>query len=90
MKRAADEPLKFLPEYTRREIMFLAQYEKIVHLDDLLLRRTMLAMLGRLTKDVIVELADVLGDSLGWGSEQKNAEAERTLHLLSDRHGVSL
>jgi glycerol-3-phosphate dehydrogenase len=88
IKRAADEPLKSLPEYTRREIMFLAQYEKIIHLDDLLLRRTMLAMLGRLTKSIIVELADVLSDSLGWSSEQKNAEAERALRLLSDRHGV--
>jgi glycerol-3-phosphate dehydrogenase len=54
------------------------------------LRRTMLAMLGRLTKDIIVELADVLGDSLGWSSEQKNAEVARTLRLLSDRHGVQL
>jgi glycerol-3-phosphate dehydrogenase len=90
MKRATDEPLKSLPQYTRREIMFLAQYEKVLHLDDLLLRRTMLAMLGSLSKDMIVDLADVLGDSLGWSSEQKNAEVERTLRLLADRHGVQL
>lgn len=90
MKRAADEPLQSLPEYTRREIMFLAQYEKIIHLDDLLLRRTMLAMLGRLSKNIITELTDVLGDSLGWSSEQKNAEAARALRLLADRHAVRL
>ncbi|HET7144447.1 MAG TPA: FAD-dependent oxidoreductase, partial [Anaerolineales bacterium] len=88
IKRGADGPLKSLPDYTRREIMFLGQHEKIEHLDDIVLRRTMLAMLGRLSKDKIVELADVLGDSLGWSSEQKNAEAERTLRSLSDRHGV--
>ena len=90
IKRAADAPLKSVPDYTRREIMFLAQYEKIIHLDDLLMRRTMLAMLGRLTKDGVIELADVLGDSLGWGSEQKTSEVERTLRLLADRHGVQL
>ena len=90
MKRAEDAPLKSLPNYTRREIMFLAQYEKVRHLDDLILRRTMLAMLGQLTKDSIVELAEILGESLGWDAEQKNAEAARTLHLLSDRHGVEL
>ncbi|MBK9603126.1 MAG: glycerol-3-phosphate dehydrogenase/oxidase [Anaerolineales bacterium] len=90
MKRAEDEPLKTLPSYTRREIMFLAQYEKIARLDDLLLRRTMLAMLGRLTKEIVLETADVLGDALGWSSEQKTAEAERTLRLLRDRHGVQL
>ena len=90
MKRGEDAPLKSLPNYTRREIMFLAQYEKVRHLDDLLLRRTMLAMLGRLTKDIVLELAEVLGESLGWSSEQKNAEVTRTLNLLSDRHGVRL
>lgn len=90
MKRAADEPLKSLPSYTRREIMFLAQYEKVARLDDLLLRRTMLAMLGRLTKESVLETADVLGEALGWGSDQKTAEVQRTLRLLRDRHGVVL
>ncbi len=90
INRVADEPLQSAPEFTRREIMFLAQYEKIIHLDDLVLRRTMLAMLGRLTRDRIFEFANVLGESLGWGNEQKNAEVERTLRLLSDRHGVRL
>ena len=88
--RGADEPLRSLPDYTRREIMFLVQYEKVMRLDDLLLRRTMLAMLGRLTKEIVLELADVLGDSLGWSVDQKNAEVARALHLLSDRHGVGL
>ena len=90
IKRATDAPLKSLPNYTRREIMFLVQYEKVRHLDDIVLRRTMLAMLGQLTKDSIVELAEILGESLGWDAEQKNVEAARTLRLLSDRHGVEL
>ena len=87
---AVDEPLKTLPEYTRREIAFLAQSEKAIHLDDILLRRTMLAMLGRLTKANVEEIADAMGVALGWSVEQKTAEAERTLRLLADRHGVRL
>jgi glycerol-3-phosphate dehydrogenase len=90
IKRAEDAPLTSLPEYSQREIMFLAQHEKIVHLDDLLLRRTMLAMLGHLTRDVVTELATVLGEALGWEDKQKNTEAARALHLLADRHGVRL
>ncbi|MBI5943446.1 MAG: glycerol-3-phosphate dehydrogenase/oxidase [Chloroflexi bacterium] len=90
MLRAPDAPLKSLPTFTRREVIFLAQYEKICRLDDLLLRRTMLAMLGRLTKEIVLELAEVLGESLGWNGEQKTAEAARALDLLSDRHGVRL
>ncbi len=88
IKRAADAPLRSLPDLTHREIAFLAFHEKTIHLDDLILRRTMLAMLGRVTKDCVEELAEVLGDSLGWSSEQKNAEAARTFRLLGDRHGV--
>jgi glycerol-3-phosphate dehydrogenase len=87
---AADEPLKSLPDYTRREIMFLVQHEKSMRLDDLLLRRTMLAMLGRLTKDIVQELGDVFGDCLGWDAKMKNAEVAYAIDLLTDRHGVRL
>jgi len=90
INRAADEPLKTLPEYTRREIAFLVQSEKAIHLDDILLRRTMLAMLGRLTRANVEEIADAMGASFGWSVEQKTAEVERTLRLLADRHGVRL
>jgi glycerol-3-phosphate dehydrogenase len=90
IKRAEDAPLQSLPDYSRREIVFLAQHEKVIHLDDLLLRRTLLAMLGRLTKESVTELAEVLGGALDWSDDQKNAEAARALRLLEDKHGVRL
>ena len=90
ISRAGDEPLKLLPEISHREIAFIAQHEKVEHLDDLLVRRTMLAMLGRLTRENLQELSNVLGESLGWTPEQKKAEAERTLRLLADRHRLKL
>lgn len=90
IKRVADVPLKSVPDYTRREIAFLVQHEKVIHLDDIILRRTMLAMLGRLTRNGIQELADVMGESMDWDIKQKNAEVERTLGLLADMHGVVL
>jgi glycerol-3-phosphate dehydrogenase len=85
-----DAPLKHYPEMTRGEIAFLAECEKIVHLDDLLLRRTMLAYLGRLTLPLVEELADVLADSLHWTRERKQAEVARTAGILADRHTVRL
>jgi glycerol-3-phosphate dehydrogenase len=88
ISRESDEPLRSLPEFTRREIVFLAQNEKIIHLDDLVLRRSMLAMLGQLTRERLDELALVLGDALGWDESRKEAEAARTIVLLADRHGV--
>jgi glycerol-3-phosphate dehydrogenase len=79
-----------LPDYTLREITFLAQHEKIWHLDDFLLRRSMLAMLGQVSAEMIEELAKALGNALGWDQERKAAEVARTFLILSDRHGVRL
>ncbi len=88
INQVSDAPLQTLPDYTRREIAFLVQHEKVIHLDDVILRRTMLAMLGRLSKQSIEELSNVVGDSLGWKADQKTAEVARALRLLADRHGV--
>jgi glycerol-3-phosphate dehydrogenase len=85
-----DHPLRNMPEMTRREVLFLAENEKIVHLDDLLLRRTMLAYLGRLTRPLVVELADHLGQALGWPQTRAESEVDRFLAILADRHGVRL
>lgn len=83
-------PLKTGPDFTRREIEALAGREKIVHLDDLLLRRTLLGYLGQLTRPRVEQLASWLGDALGWDGERKKAEAARALEILADRHGVRL
>jgi len=88
--REPDEPLRSLPEYSRREIAFLAEYEKIIHLDDLLLRRSMLAILGRLNHPRLLELSDALGEALGWDGQRREAERARSLAILADRHGVRL
>ncbi len=88
--RAADAPLKSLPSYSRREIGFLAQHEKVARLDDLLLRRSMLAMLGYLKRAAVEELAEVLAESLDWDAGRRQAELARTFEILADRHGVRL
>jgi len=85
-----DFPVQSLPDYSFREISYLAQHEKIIHLDDFLLRRSKLAMLGRLTRRMVEELAGVLGDVLDWDADRRNAEARRTLSILAERHGVHL
>ena len=90
MNGGTDQILLSLPGYSRRELMFLIQHEKIVHLDDFLLRRSMLAMLGRVTREGIDELAGVFSNALGWNAQQRQAEIARTVSILADRHGVHL
>ncbi len=86
----ADAPLRHKPDMTRREVAWLAEKEKIVHLDDLLLRRSMLAFLGQLTRPLVEELAGALGEALGWSGPKNQAEGARALGILADRHGVRL
>jgi glycerol-3-phosphate dehydrogenase len=87
---ASDEPLQSLPAYSRREVLFMAEQEKTVHLDDLILRRSIIALLGQLSFDLLVELASVLAPALEWPEERTQQEIERTLRLLEKVHGVKL
>jgi glycerol-3-phosphate dehydrogenase len=90
MNGGTDFVLRTLPDYSRREITFLIQHEKIYHLDDFILRRSLLAMLGRITRQTVEELAGVFSNILGWNVEERQAEVARTLSILADRHGVRL
>ena len=90
MNGGTDQILTTLPDYTRRELHFLVQHEKILHLDDFLLRRSMLAMLGRVKREMLEELADLFANFLGWNAEKRDAEVTSTLSILAEKHGVRL
>lgn len=88
MNGGTDQILRSLPDYSRREITFILQHEKVIHIDDFLLRRSMLAMLGQVTREMIDDLAGVFSNFFGWTTEQREAEVIRTLSILADKHGV--
>jgi len=88
IKAKKDEPLKSKPNWTRREVEFLVECEKAVHVDDILLRRSTLAWLGEATRPLVDELAEIMGDLLGWKADQKKAEVKHALEVLKEFHGV--
>lgn len=90
MNGGTDHLLTTLPDYSLREIFFITSHEKVFHLDDFILRRSRLAMLGRLSREMLDGLAGMLANALGWTKEQRAAEVARTLSILADRHGVVL
>ena len=86
-----DDPrIKTDPHYSTSETATMAMDEKIVHLDDLLLRRTLLAYLGLLTRQLVEDLASSLGTALDWTPTQRNFEVERAVQILIENHGVKL
>ena len=64
--------------------------ESVVHLDDLILRRTILALSGGIGRAVLEEVAGALAPVLGWSGEETEREVERTADLLIRTHGVAL
>jgi glycerol-3-phosphate dehydrogenase len=85
-----DQPLEHHAVYSQREVEFLATDEKLTHLDDLVLRRSLIAMLGFLNVELLNELADVTGKALDWSDEHKQSEIERTIQIMRDKHQVEL
>ena len=82
--------LKLSPNFTLEEITTMAEREKIVHLDDLLLRRTLLAYLGQLDRPLVEQLSDWLGTALGWDGQQKKDEVVRLIDIMAVKHQVHL
>ncbi|WP_062377095.1 glycerol-3-phosphate dehydrogenase/oxidase [Demequina pelophila] len=83
-------PLKHAPEYTREEIRWICRHERVVRLEDLVLRRTTLAFEGRISGALLVELADVVGDALGWRGRRRREEVAAVRDVLREAHGVDL
>ena len=85
-----DEPLKHHRTYTRREIEFIIRHERIVHIDDLVLRRTAIALLGELTRDLLTELTEIAAAANQWSAERADNETARAAAILIDRFGIDL
>jgi glycerol-3-phosphate dehydrogenase len=90
MAAEPDAALTHHPGYSHREIAFMIEHECVCHLDDLILRRTTLALQGELTTPLLLELAQIAAGVHGWSTDQMQAEIERAQKILQERHGVIL
>ncbi len=84
---APDAPLP-QAAYSERELLFLIRNEAVEHLDDVLLRRTTLAITGTLSLEMTDAVLDLLAAEKAWTPALRAAERSRFLTLLRDRHGV--
>ncbi len=76
--------------YTATEIVHLIQNERVVHLSDIVLRRTALAITGQVSLEIIERIAAIMADKLGWDEETSNQEILALTSELSNYHGVCL
>ena len=87
---AGDSPLATLPDYSHGEIAWLTERERVVRLEDLVLRRTPIGLLGELTAERLSELAEVVGELLGWSDERRDDEVTRVRDRWRAQHGITL
>ena len=72
-----ERPLKSLPSYTVGEIESIVANDYVVHLSDLVCRRTLIALLGDARQEVLSELAEIAAPLLHWDNARREQEVER-------------
>jgi glycerol-3-phosphate dehydrogenase len=78
------------PDFSEAEIDWIVRNEQVVHLEDVILRRTPLAITGQLTKPLADRIARIVGAALNWNDDTIAAELAGALEVLEKRHGVRL
>lgn len=90
LTQGEDRPIKQLEGYSYREILYLAGKEKVINLDDILLRRSTLAWRGMVSVESLEDIALAAQEALGWSDEQRQAQIIRALDVLKVKHRVEL
>jgi glycerol-3-phosphate dehydrogenase len=84
------QPLTDVQDYTMLELDWLVRNEQVVHLSDLVMRRTALAITRRLTMAALEQAAEVTAAALGWDEARRMNELAATRTLLETRHHMRL
>jgi glycerol-3-phosphate dehydrogenase len=87
---SGDVPLQHAPDYSVAELSYLCLETGVVHLDDLVIRRTLLAIRGLVTDAALAEMAGIAAEALGWDAAQAHHELQACSAALRERHGVRL
>lgn len=82
--------LRGAPDMLEGEVDHMIAVEHVGRLADLVMRRTTLAITGRITPALLDELSRLAAARLGWTEAERIAEIEATRRELAERHGVSV
>ena len=83
-----DTGLVSAPDISRREMLYLIANERVRRIDDLLLRRTMLGIEGRVSPELVAEAAGLMAEAFGWSEEEKAGAVENFETIMARRHRV--
>ncbi|MTE24640.1 glycerol-3-phosphate dehydrogenase/oxidase [Microbacterium sp. ZXX196] len=74
-------------DVSTRELEWMVREEHVVHLTDVVLRRTSLAFTGHASDDALTGIAGALADLLGWDALTRDAEVDEVRQHVAQRDG---
>ncbi|OCP19382.1 MULTISPECIES: glycerol-3-phosphate dehydrogenase/oxidase [unclassified Ensifer] len=89
-ERNAATPLPDAPDYTTGEIDYIVRMEQVGRLSDVVLRRTTLAITGRLTLRLLTATAALAAEALGWSEADMAREIQDVRDQMQRLHGVAV
>ncbi|MGL9722982.1 FAD-dependent oxidoreductase [Sodalis sp. (in: enterobacteria)] len=87
--RRPDRPLRHHADYSENEIADLIHHEQAVMPEDVLVRRTRIAISGEATLARVTELATLMARELGWSDDLLAQNIALTCSRLASRHGLA-
>lgn len=76
--------------FSTAEIDWITRNERVRHLEDILLRRTQLAITGQVTEDIVAHVCRIMANALEWGDARAEDETIQARRTLSQKHGICL
>jgi len=86
--RDDDRPLHHHADYSATELRYLTEHEQVCQLEDLLVRRTSLAIGGELTPPLIQEISLLMAQTMNWSEHQRIQQLQRCCASLARFHGL--
>ncbi len=85
-----DERIVGAEDYSVAEIDWICRHERVVRLEDIVLRRTLMAFEGAVSWPSLRMIAAIAKPSLGWTDDDAEREVQAAADLLITRHRMKL
>jgi glycerol-3-phosphate dehydrogenase len=76
--------------YSGSEIDYIARNELVVHLTDIVMRRTPLAITASLNKTDLETIAAIAGEAFGWDAQRISDEIQSAVETLAEKNRLQL
>jgi glycerol-3-phosphate dehydrogenase len=89
IQQHGEQMLQHHAAYSDVELRYLIEHEQVCQLEDLLVRRTSLAICGELSAPLVQEIAQIMAATLGWSDSERTQQLQRGCANLARLHGLT-